>query len=68
MSGFFEDQPGDPPSAIRDDLPPVDSVFEPGALREARERWYDVPGVLALVIVLGGVGALCLAATIGGWW
>lgn len=33
-----------------------------------RERWYDVPGALALVLVLGFVALLCLIATIGGWW
>ena len=32
------------------------------------ERWYDVPGLLALVVVGGALGVLCLLATIFGWW
>lgn len=33
-----------------------------------RDRWYDVPGALALVVVGGIFGALCLVATVWGLW
>ena len=39
-----------------------------GVMTTRRYRWYDMPGVLALVIVGGMVGVLCLVATIWGLW
>ena len=32
------------------------------------DPWWDVPGVLALIIVLGSLGLLCIAATLFRWW
>ena len=33
-----------------------------------RERWYDIPGVFALVVVVGPVAALCIIVTVWGLW
>lgn len=33
-----------------------------------RERWHEIPGVFAMVIVLTPVAVLCILATIFRWW